>query len=187
MVTPTNPATQLCDDWTAVFDSTINSGAQLAPPAAAVTMSCADPTRRNTIYLDFRASTAPPNNKISLDSFKRFTMTKACPVPDSECRAPLVGDIPKSDAPPQEPKLDAGLHPIEQLNDLSVVTLTGDHLDNVSKVMLDKAELRIVQKTAKKLIVSIPKEVTEKPRKTVSLQLLSDGNDPLLATVTVNP
>jgi hypothetical protein len=116
-----------------------------------------------------------------LKKYSRFIMTK-------NGRAPLTGEIPKSDAPSLAPELDKDQKVAVQQHDLgAIVAFTGKHLDKVTKALLDKTQLQIVQKESAKIVISVPKEVTDKPRTSVVLQLVSDGNDPLLATFSVTP
>jgi len=165
VITATNPAASLCDGWKLILDpqTSFSNGSGL---------SCMD-KGTNTLALDIKSD--------DLKKYNRFVLTK-------DGRAPLGAEIPKSDAPSPAPELDNGQKVAVQQNDLgAIVTFTGKHLDKVTKALLDKAELQVVQKAAGKIVLSLPKEVTDKPRTTVVLQLLSDGNDPVLATFTVTP
>jgi hypothetical protein len=99
---------------------------------------------------------------------------------------PLIGDIPAPDPPPPAPTLDPSQKVSIAQNDVGPVTFKGKHLDEITKVLFDKAELGIVKKSQTEIIVSLSKALTARPRE-VGLQMLSDGNDPLIATLTVAP
>lgn len=165
VISATNPAAGLCDCWTLILDpqTSFSDGSGL---------TCLD-KRTNTVALDIKSE--------DLKKYSRFIMTK-------NGRAPLTGEIPKSDAPSLAPELDKDQKVAVQQHDLgAIVAFTGKHLDKVTKALLDKTQLQIVQKESAKIVISVPKEVTDKPRTSVVLQLVSDGNDPLLATFSVTP
>jgi hypothetical protein len=71
------------------------------------------------------------------------------------------------------------------LNDVHPVKFTGKHLDEVTKVLFDKTELRIVTQEDKTIVISLSPLVTSKVRDDVGLQLLSEGNDPVIAKLSV--
>jgi hypothetical protein len=102
-----------------------------------------------------------------------------------EGKAPLVGDIPKPDPPPPGPSLDKDQKVSVVQNDVKPVTYKGKHLDEITKVLFDKTELKIVSQDDKEIVVSLSREITAKPRSSVQLQMLSDGNDPVLADLAV--
>ncbi len=99
---------------------------------------------------------------------------------------PLIGDIPAPDLPPPAPTLDKSQKVSVTQNDVGPATFKGTHLDEITKVLFDKAELSIVKKSATEIVVSLSKTLTARPRE-VGLQMLSDGNDPLIAPLTVTP
>ena len=99
---------------------------------------------------------------------------------------PLIGDIPAPDPPPPGPTLDKSQKVSVAQNDVGPVTFKGTHLDEITKVLFDKTELGIVNKSATQIVVSLSKVLTAKPRE-VGLLMLSDGNDPLIAPLTVTP
>jgi hypothetical protein len=70
-------------------------------------------------------------------------------------------------------------------NDVHPVKFTGKHLDEVTKVLFDKIELRIVKQEDKEIVISLSPQVTSKVRDDVGLQLLSEGNDPVIAKLSV--
>jgi hypothetical protein len=98
---------------------------------------------------------------------------------------PLVADIPKPDPPPPAPSLDKDQKISVVQNDVKPVTFKGKHLDQVTKVLFDKTQLTIVSQEDKAIVVSLSAELTAKPRSSVQLQMLSDGNDPILADLFV--
>jgi hypothetical protein len=162
VISATNLGAKLCDGWTLELDPD-----KIYKWGTAKELTClAD---GNTLAFNLASST--------LGSYKRFVLTKAG-------FPPLQAEIPKSDAPSPSPVVDATAVSVQQ-NDFGTVAFTGKYLDKVTKVLLDKTELKIVQQEAGKIVISLPKDVTEKPRKKVELQLISDGNDPVLATFAV--
>jgi hypothetical protein len=100
-------------------------------------------------------------------------------------KQPLVGDIPKPEPPPPGPLLDKDQKVSVVQHDVHPVKFTGKHLDEVTKVLFDKVELRIVKQEDKEIVISLSPEVTNKVRDDVGLQLLSDENDPAIATLSV--
>lgn len=70
---------------------------------------------------------------------------------------------------------------------IQAVTFTGQSLDAVTNVVVDGLSLDIADKKPERISINLKREVTEKPRPSVELQLLSDGNDPVIATLTVTP
>jgi hypothetical protein len=161
VISANNPGAGLCDGWTLELDpdNTFAVGGK--------NLTCLEKSS-DTLAFNIDSDT--------LSKYKRFVLTK-------DTFAPFQAEIPKSDAPSPSPTVDKPAS-VKQ-NDLGTVTFTGKYLDKVTKVLLDKTELKIVTQAKDKIVISLPKEVTEKARENVQLQLLSDGNDPVLATVTV--
>jgi hypothetical protein len=100
-------------------------------------------------------------------------------------RASLVGDLPPAEPPPPGPSLDKDQTIILAQCDVHPVKFTGKRLDQVSKVLYDKMPLSIVSKEDKNITISVPSEITAQPRDNVGLQLISEGNDPVIAKLTV--
>ena len=162
VISANNPGAKLCDGWTLELDPDNTF------PVGGSNLKCLEKSS-NTLAFNIDSDT--------LGKYKRFVLTK-------DKFAPFQAEIPKADAPTPAPTVDKSVS-LKQ-NDLGTVTFTGKYLDKVTKVLLDKAELKIVSQAKDKIVISLPKEVTEKARETVQLQLLSDGNDPVLATVKVD-
>jgi hypothetical protein len=161
VISANNPGAGLCDGWRLELDpdNTFSVGGK--------NLTCLEKSS-DTLAFNIDSDT--------LSKYKRFVLTK-------DTFAPFQAEIPKSDAPAPSPTVDKPVS-VKQ-NDLGTVTFTGKYLDKVTKVLLDKTELKIVTQAKDKIVISLSKEVTEKARENVQLQLLSDGNDPVLATVTV--
>jgi hypothetical protein len=100
-------------------------------------------------------------------------------------RAPLVGDLPPPEPPPPGPSLDKDQTVTLAQCDVHPVKFTGKHLDQVSKVLYDNTPLSIVSKEDKDIVISVPAEITAQPRDNVGLQLVSEGNDPVIAKLAV--
>jgi hypothetical protein len=165
VISSSNPGDNLCDKaWTLMLDP---DHTYTSPDAQ---LTCVGAGSK-TLGFDIDSDT--------LSKYKRLVLTKNNLV--------LEAEIPKADAPSPEPVVDKTPAVTVQQYSITTVTFTGKYLDKVTKVMFDKTALEIVKKEAKTLVVSLSKDVTEKPRAVVQLQLLTDGNDPVLATLTVTP
>jgi hypothetical protein len=165
VIMATNPAALLCGGWKLFLESPGSYDASNG-------LSCLD-NKEKVLALDIKTE--------DLKKYSRFILTNAG-------HSPLTGEIPKSDSPAPAPELDKDQKVAVQQNDLgAIVSFTGKHLDRIAKSMLDKTELQIVTKESSAISISLPKEVTEKVRSKVVLQLISSGNDPLLASFTVTP
>jgi hypothetical protein len=70
-------------------------------------------------------------------------------------------------------------------NDVKSITFAGKHLDQVKQVMFDKTPVRIVKQEDKDIVLSLSRLETGKAPADIQLQLLSDGNDPVMAELTV--
>jgi hypothetical protein len=57
----------------------------------------------------------------------------------------------------------------------------------VTKVLFDKLTLQILKQEDKDIVIYLSRQVTSKAPNNVALLLLSDGNDPVIATVSVTP
>jgi hypothetical protein len=178
----TNTADSLCSDWTAELDyKTVIPKADSAvpvvpggkPPEDKGSAKCADKgpnAAGKTLELDIPTK--------MLKGVTHVLLVK-------EGKAPLVGDIPKPDPPPPQPSLDKDQRVSVVENDVKPVTYKGKHLDEITKVLFDRTELKIVSQEDEEIVVSLSPEITAKPRSSVQLQMLSDGNDPVLADLTV--
>jgi hypothetical protein len=153
-------------------------GRDLDPPSVA--FKCVDP-KRQTVSFDYPAKDLKPYHRFLLVNRPKPTKDNPEPVP----RSPLIGDIPKPEPPPPGPSLDKDQKVSVKLNDVHPVKFTGKHLDEVTKVLFDKTELRIVSQEDKAIVISLPPLVTGKVRDEVGLQLLSEGNDPVIAKLSV--
>ncbi len=169
LLSATNPAAALCDGWTAVLDGATT----YKPDAKELVCSDADagkPKSGHTLQLNIPSATLNPH--------KRIALTKPG-------RAPLSAEIPKSDIPPAKPVVSSKATAPQY--SIQAVTFTGQSLDAVTKVVVDGLFLDIADKKPERISINLKREVTEKPRPSVELQLLSDGNDPVIATLTVTP
>jgi hypothetical protein len=139
------------------------------PPSGA--LKCADEHLRK-LSLD-----VPTND---LKQYHRFALV------NTEGVYPLMlGDIPKPEPPPPGPSLDKDQKVSVSQYDVKTVTYKGKNLDQVKKVLFDKAELRFTASDdGKKIVISLSPTVTSKPR-SVELQLVSDDNDPVMAPLSV--
>jgi hypothetical protein len=98
---------------------------------------------------------------------------------------PLVGEIPSPDPPPPGPAIDKDQKVSVSQYDVKTITFKGKNLDQVKKVLFDKAELQFTpSKDGKTIVIVLSAAVTAKPRN-VELQLISDDNDPVTAPLTV--
>jgi hypothetical protein len=99
----------------------------------------------------------------------------------------MVGDIPPQEPPPPGPSLDKDQKISVTQYDVKTVTFKGKSLGQVTKVLFDKAALDFtVGDDSKTIVINLSAAVTAKPRN-VELQLISDGNDPVLAPLMVTP
>lgn len=97
----------------------------------------------------------------------------------------MVGEIPQQDPPPPGPSLDKDQKISVSQYDVKTVTYKGKNLGQVTKVLFDKTSLNFkASDDGKTIVISLAAAVTTKPR-SVELQLISDGNDPVLAPLTV--
>jgi hypothetical protein len=102
--------------------------------------------------------------------------------------SPLVGDIPKADPPPPGPSLDKDQKISVAQFSTRTVKFTGKNLDQVTKVLFGKQQIVIVKAEDKDIIISLTPVVTRRaPSDPVELQLFSDGNDPVIAPLTIVP
>jgi hypothetical protein len=150
----------------------------LDPPSVA--FQCVDP-KTQTVSFDYPAKDLKPYHHFLLVNRPKATPKDPIPVP----RSPLIGDIPKPEPPPPGPSLDKDQKLSVTLNDVHPVKFTGKHLDEVTRVLFDKTELRIVSQEDKAISISLSPLVTSKVRDDVGLQLLSEGNDPVIAKLSV--
>jgi hypothetical protein len=150
----------------------------LDPPAVA--FGCVD-KKTQTVSFDYPAKELKPYHRFLLVNHPQPTPTELNPT----SRSPLIGDIPKPEPPPPGPTLDKDQKVSVTLNDVHPVKFTGKHLDEVTKVLFDKTELRIVSQEDKTIVISLSPLVTSKVRDDVGLQLLSEGNDPVIAKLSV--
>ena len=141
-----------------------------------VAFACVD-KKTQTLSFDYPAKDLKPYHHFLLVNHPQDS--KSLP------RSPLVGDIPKPEPPPPGPTLDKDQKVSVMVNDVRPVKFTGRHLDEVTKVLFDKTELRIVSQEDKAIVVSLSPLVTSKVRDDVGLQLLSEGNDPVIAKLSV--
>jgi len=162
LISATDPAVFLCDGWTLQLEKDVPTDG---------TLNCVDPKKREVTF-DYPAK--------DLKAYHHFSLVKSD-------KQPLIGDIPKPEPPPPGPSLDKDQKVSVAQNDVHPVKFTGKHLDEVTKVLFDKVELRIVKQEDKEIVISLSPEVTSKVRDDVGLQLLSEGNDPVIATLSVMP
>lgn len=180
LITATNAADQLCTDWVLQLDdgnefSLLGSGATIPARGG---LKCVDP-HTQTLSFDIPAKDLKPYHRLLLVNRPAAGNFIAPP------KSPLVGDIPKPEPPPPGPSLDKDQKVSVAQYDVRPVKFTGKHLDEVTKVLFDKIELRIVKQEEKDIVISLSPQVTSKARDDVGLQLLSDGNDPVIATLSV--
>jgi hypothetical protein len=162
LISANDPAIRLCDGWALELEKDIPKN---------TTLSCVDPDRKTTVRFDY-----PPK---CLKPYHHFMLIKGGEY--------LIGDIPAPEPPPPGPSLDKDQKVSVVQHDVHPVKFTGKHLDEVTKVLFDKTEMRIVKQEDKDIVISLSPAVTSKVRDNVGLQLLSDGNDPVVATLSVTP
>jgi hypothetical protein len=191
----TNAAKSLCSGWTAELDyNTIIKALPGAPPvpgSAAPAAKTPDgkphgkqPEDKGVARCaDSSSATVGKTLELDLPTKLLKGITHILLVKPSE--EPLVADIPKPDPPPPAPSLDKDQKISVVQNDVKPVTFKGKHLDQVTKVLFDKTQLTIVSQEDKEIVVSLSSDLTAKPRSSVQLQMLSDGNDPVLADLSV--
>jgi hypothetical protein len=165
IISANDPGAQLCTGWSLSLDG------KKSYSAGDSELKCLD-RESNTVALTVKND--------DLKSAKRFVMTKMD-------RAPLQAEIPKSDAPSPAPVVDKTKKVTVQQYDVVAVTFQGTNFDKVTKVLFDKVQLDILEKDAKHIVIGLTRDVTDKPRSSVDLQLLSDGNDPVVANLTITP
>ena len=175
LISATNPADALCSDWVLQLNEEkefrlLSDG---APIPADGGLKCVD-HKKQVLSLEIPAK--------DLKSYHRFLLVNRI---QKDPKPPLIGDIPAPEPPPPGPSLDENQKLSVSQNDIPVVKLTGKHLDQVTKVLCDKIQLKIVKQEDKEIVISLPPEVTGKARDNVALQLISDGNDPVIALLTV--
>jgi hypothetical protein len=173
----TEPTRKCVDPKTHKLSLTIPAK-DLDPPSIA--FQCVDP-KTQTVSFDYPAKDLKPYHHFLLVNRPQPTSTEPNPV----ARSPLIADIPKPEPPPPGPSLDKDQKVSATLNDVHPVKFTGKHLDQVTKVLFDKTELRIVSQEDKEIVISLSPLVTSKVRDEVGLQLLSEGNDPVIAKLSV--
>lgn len=163
LITATNPAIVLCDGWTLQFETGVPKDGSL---------NCIDPKKRIASFdipIEY------------LQTYRHFLLTK----PGEE---PLIGDVPPWSPPPRpSPSLDSGQNVSVAQYDVRPVVFTGQHLDQIDKVLFDKTELEIVAQSPNRIAISLSPDVTSRARTQVGLLLLSDGHDPIVAPLTVSP
>ncbi len=117
-----------------------------------------------------------------LKSYRRFVLI------NKEALYPvLMADVPPADPPPPGPSLDKDQKVSVVQDDVKSVTYKGKHLDAVSAVRFDKMSLRFKPADdGKSIVINLAAEVTAKPR-SAELELISEGNDPVPAPLTVTP
>lgn len=161
--------------WTLQLDGT--NSFPVSKPGSQVpsgpSLKCADQVHN---ILGFDAPTA------YLKQYRHFALV------NTEAIFPLmVGDIPPQEPPPPGPSLDKDQKISVTQYDVKTVTFKGKSLGQVTKVLFDKAALDFtVGDDSKTIVINLSAAVTAKPRN-VELQLISDGNDPVLAPLMVTP
>jgi hypothetical protein len=184
----TNAARPLCVGWTAELDyktiiANIPSGA--TPPVPSPGAAPGKPSEDKGIARCADSGPDTVGKTLELDMPTKLLKGVTHVLLVKEGEEPLVGDIPKPDPPPPSPSLDKEQKISVVQYDVKPVTYKGKHLDQVTKVLFDKIQLTIVSQEDKEIVVSLSPEVTAKPRSSVQLQMLSDGNDPVLAELAV--
>jgi len=130
-------------------------------------LACLDPKNK---VLSFEIKTP------DLTAYKKFALVNTSgnfPV--------LVGDI----TPVPAPSLDKNQTVSVGVGDVKSVTFTGSNLDLVTKVLFVDAELTITTKKAASIQIRLTTKDVTAAAGTKELQLISDGNGPITATLTV--
>ncbi len=180
----TEPAVSLCRDWVLQLEDgkEFSLLADTAPTPGAGALTCMD-GRTQTLSFVIPSKDLRIYKHFLLINRPRPSATDTHP----EARAPLIGEIPSPDPPPPAPSLDKDQKVSVAQNDVYPIKFTGKHLDQVTKVLFDKIELRIVAQSDKDILISLSPQVTAKVREGVGLQLVSEGNDPIIARFAVAP
>jgi hypothetical protein len=145
--------------------------ADTAPEPLDGALKCAD-HRTEMLSLDMRTA--------DLKQYHRFALLN-----NEGVFPPIVGEIPPQDPPPPGPSVDKDQKISVSQYDVKTVAYKGKNLNQVTKVLFDKTGLDFKPSDdGKTIVISLAAAVTAKPR-SVELQLISDGNDPVLAPLTV--
>jgi hypothetical protein len=147
------------------------------PDLRGSSLECVD-SHLQMLSLEISAKTLKPYHHFLLVN-KPKPEEKALPQP------PRVGDVPSPEPPPPGPSLDKDQKITVAQNDVRPITFTGKHLDQVTKVLFDKIPLRIVKQEDKDIVISLSRQETSRAPADIQLQLLSDGNDPVIAEFSV--
>lgn len=161
IVSATNYATNLCDDW-------------IPQLTVGLKGDCMDTKSKNVVEL-------------VIDSKDLKGVHRLMFVNKKQEYPPLTVEIPAGDSTPEKPVLDKDQKIAVSQYDVKTVTFIGQNLQAITKVYFDNLQLRIVEQEAKKIVVSIPAVLTAKPRDNAELQFQSDSNDPLIGAITVTP
>jgi hypothetical protein len=147
------------------------------PDLRGSSLECVDPNLQ-MLSLEISAKTLKPYHHFLL-------VNKPKPEEKAPPQNPMVGDVPPPEPPPPGPSLDKDQKVTVAQNDVKPITFSGKHLDQVTKVLFDKTSLRIVKQEDKKIVISLSRQETGKAPADIQLQLLSDGNDPVIAEFSV--
>jgi hypothetical protein len=142
-------------------------------------LKCVDVARQSKLSLDIAAA--------QIKNFKKLVLVHRG---DKGIDSTRIGTIPDAKYKPPAPKISKGPEPASvQQYSSQTIELDGTDLDQIKKVLFDKAELEIVNQDAESLIIGIPRSMTEKPASHDQIQLISDQNDPVFINldVTANP
>ena len=187
LITSANPGDQLCvKPW--VLQLQQGSEIPTTPVGSPITFPKPAPGTP-----DLRGSTLVCVNKaeqmlsleISAKTLKPYHHFLLVNKPANSPWPPLVGDIPAANPPPPGPSLDKDQKVTVGHNNVRIITFTGKHLDQISQVLFDSKPVKVVKKEDKSIVLSLSRVETGKAPALVQLQLLSDGNDPVLAEFTV--
>jgi hypothetical protein len=192
LISSLGPGEYLCqNNWfVQLEDGVAIHRTDVAPPGSTdikgSKLTCLD-TSLDILSLEVDAKALKPYHQFLLVDPYAYTKPNDPTSPKGPPRPPIAGDIPDAMPAPPAPSLDKGQKVSVSQFDTKPVTFTGKHLDLVTKVLFDKVALSIVKQVDRSIIISLSRQETEKAPADIQFQLLSDGNDPILAEVTVTP
>lgn len=191
LISALDPGEQLCKkDWYVQFEDGVavhrTDRAGGSTDVKGAKLACLDPDQ-SILSLQIDAKTLKPYHQFLLVNVPGHTKPDDPKSPLEQARSPIVGSIPAAQPAPPAPTLEKDQKISIAQFETKPITFTGKHLDLVTKVLFDTVPLRIVKQEDKSIVISLSRRETEKAPADIQLQLLSDGNDPVLASFSVTP